>query len=485
MRREKITMSNNQNFKKITEDIIRDKKLRRAISRKSHFWFFHIYGNEYIKYETAPFQKEMLALTEDESIKNLIVVAFRGSAKSTIMTMSYPIWSILGEQQKKFVLIVSQTQQQAKQHLANIKREFETNEMLREELGPFRQEDEWSTSSLILPKFGAKIMAVSTEQSIRGIKYGPHRPQLIICDDVEDMNSVRTFESREKTYKWFTGEVLPLGDKDTKIITVGNLLHKDSLVMRLKNNLDNNKLEAVFKVYPIVDSDENILWSGKFQSREDLEKLKKETGDEVSWQREYMLRIISDEGQLIKENWLHYYDELPKNVEVRSIAVGIDLAISNKTTADYTAMVSAKIYGYGKDAKMYILPNPINQRLGFPEIIKNVMLLQNIFGSGATFYVENVAAQDYLVQNLKAEYPYINVVGVNVAGADKRSRLSATTFQIQSAHVLFPKQGAEMLIQQLLGFGSEKHEDLCDAFSMLVNEVTRVINEPMPEIYFF
>lgn len=147
---------NNENFKEIAEKIIKDKNLRKTLSRESHFWFFHIYGNEYIKYETAPFQKEILSLTEDESIKNMVIVAFRGSAKSTIVTMSYPIWSIIGKQQKKFVLIASQTQQQAKQHLSNIKREFETNEMLREELGPFKQEDEWSTSSLILPKFDAK-----------------------------------------------------------------------------------------------------------------------------------------------------------------------------------------------------------------------------------------------------------------------------------------------------------------------------------------
>lgn len=477
---EVISMIPSQDLQKMTEDIIKDKQLRRAISQKSHFWFFHIYCNEYIKHETAPFQKEMLTLTEDDNIKNLIIVAFRGSAKSTIMTMSYPIWSIIGKQQKKFVLILSQTQQQARQHLANIKREFEANEMLKEELGPFRQEDEWSTSSLILPNFGAKIMAASAEQSIRGIKFGPHRPQLIICDDVEDMNSVKTYEGREKTYKWFTGEVLPLGDKDTKIITVGNLLHKDSLVMRLKDNINNNKLEATFKAYPIIDNDSKALWSGKFINQADIEKLKREIGDEVSWQREYMLRIIATEGQVIKESWLQYYDELPKHLEVRNVAIGVDLAISQKTTADYTAMVCAKIYGYGPEAKIYILPNPINSRLDFSQIVKQIVLLSNTFGSGATFYIENVAAQEYLVQNLGYEYGHINVVGISVAGTDKRSRLNATTHQIQSGNVLFPKEGAEMLIQQLLGFGSERYDDLCDSFSLLVNEVTKDLNQPMP-----
>jgi predicted phage terminase large subunit-like protein len=417
-------------------------------------------------------------LTEDESIKNVVIVAFRGSAKSTIATMSYPIWSIIGKQQKKFVLIASQTQQQAKQHLSNIKREFETNEMLREELGPFKQEDEWSTSSLILPKFNAKIMSVSTEQSIRGVRYGPHRPQLIICDDVEDINSVKTFEGREKTYKWFTGEILPLGDKDTRIITVGNLLHKDSLVMRLKNNIENEKLNATFRAYPIIDENNKTLWPAKFTNSEDVSNFKKEIGDEVSWQREYMLKIISDKGQLIEEPWIHYYDELPQEQKPHNIATGVDLAVSQKTTADCTAMVSANIYGYNKDAKIYILPNPINKRLTFPRIIEQINLLHDTFGSGSIFYVENVASQDYIVQNLRSKYGHINVEGVGVAGLDKRSRLSATTYQIQSGKVLFPKKGAEDLIRQLLGFGSEKHDDLCDAFSLLINSTIKKVNGP-------
>ena len=216
------------------------------------------------------------------------------------------------------------------------------------------------------------------------------------------------------------------------------------------------------------------------RTKEKLEKLKREIGDEVSWQREYMLRIIATEGQVIKESWLQYYDELPKHLEVRNVAIGVDLAISQKTTADYTAMVCAKIYGYGPEAKIYILPNPINSRLDFSQIVKQIVLLSNTFGSGATFYIENVAAQEYLVQNLGYEYGHINVVGISVAGTDKRSRLNATTHQIQSGNVLFPKEGAEMLIQQLLGFGSEKHDDLCDSFSLLVNEVTKDLNQPMP-----
>ena len=58
-------------------------------------------------------------------------------AKSTIITMSYPIWTILGEQQKRFVLILCQTRVQAKQHMVNLKRELESNTLLKNDLGAF------------------------------------------------------------------------------------------------------------------------------------------------------------------------------------------------------------------------------------------------------------------------------------------------------------------------------------------------------------
>lgn len=175
-------------------DVLRNQRsVRMELARSSHYYFFHLYMGLYVKYPTAPFQRELYAITEDESIKHSVIVAFRGSGKSTIVTMSYPMWAVLGKQQKKFVVLISQTQPQARMHLVNIRREFESNELLRKDYGPMEEEsDEWGNMALVLPKLGARIIAVSSEQSIRGIRFGAHRPDLIIADDVEDMSSVTT-----------------------------------------------------------------------------------------------------------------------------------------------------------------------------------------------------------------------------------------------------------------------------------------------------
>jgi len=454
----------------LIDKILEDRKVRSIVTCESHYWFFNVYFSHYVTYETAEFQKELFALTEDESIRNLVAVSFRGSGKSTLMTLSYPIWAILGKQQKKHVVILSQTMPQAKQYLKNIKDELEKNEILRNDLGPFKEEtDEWRSFSLVLPKYNARITAASSEQSIRGLRHGAHRPDLIILDDVEDLNSVKTKESRNGTYNWVVGDVIPLGDKNTRLIFIGNLLHEDSLLMRLKENIENSKLEGLFKMYPLLDGDENIAWPGKYPDTDAIEVEKKKIGSESAFQREYMLRIISDQDRVVQREYINYYSELPKESPIATIT-GVDLAISEKDTADYTAIVSAKVFGYRDKAKIYILPNPLNERLDFIATKQRIKMIYDLLGRSWNhkIFIENVGYQESLIQLLKHEG--FRVEAFEVHGQDKRSRLAIISHLLQEGTVLFPEKGAELLIQQLVGFGIEKHDDLADAFAITIHK---------------
>ncbi len=500
---------NDEEMKKI----INNESLRVSLTKESHIWFFNVYFGHYITYEAANFHREMFALTENENITTLGMIAFRGSAKSTIFTLSYPIWAILGKQQKKFVIILGETQRQAKQHLVNIRKELESNELLKSDLGPFKEiEDEWGSYSLVIPKYNARITAASMEQTIRGMRHNQYRPDLLICDDIEDLNNVKTKEGRDKVYNWIAGEVVPAGDHNTRIIFIGNLLHEDSLLMRIKGKIINKELDGYFTEIPLIDSNDNITWPGKFPDMKSIEKEKKKIGDEISWQREYMLKIIPSSERAIHQEWIKYYDELPSieqrrmnpidwrkhdglteggkillseqirqnalkanplNLTYRYTATGIDLAASQKQSADFTAMVSARVYGSGKDLKIYILPNPINERLTFPEIITKAKSLSLALGNGlpTKLYVEEAAIQQYVPQQLVADgFP---AEGVKVSG-DKWFRLHLLSIYIQNGTIIFPKIGAELLISNLVNFGAEKHDDLADAFSLLINKIISV-----------
>lgn len=462
--------------------IKKKRSVRKSLAKNSHFWFFTIYFGHYISYPFAQFHHEMFSVTENTDLKLAVLVAFRGSGKSTLMSLSYPIWAITGVQQKKFVLIVSQTQTQARLHLSNIKRELESNELLKNDIGPFQEvSDEWGATSIVLSNFDARIAIASTEQSIRGMRHGQYRPDLVICDDVEDLNSIKTKESRDKTFQWLTSEVFPIGDNSTKIIVIGNLLHEDCLLMRLKSAIENKKLNGKFLSFPLVDEDETILWPAKFPNMEAVKKLRETIGTESAWYREYLLKIISDGNRVIHPEWIHYYDEILDTSDFQFTGTGVDLAISQKESADYTSMVTAKVYDRKEKLRIYILPNPVNERLDFPQTIERVKSLSEVLGRESKMFIEEVGYQKALIQQLASQK--VNCEGVGVGGQDKRCRLTLVSHLVQQGVVLFPRHGAEELISQLIGFGVEKHDDLADAFSLLLHKILEFDNKPIPGIY--
>ncbi len=480
----------------LLDTILTDKKVRIATTRSSHEWFFDVYLSHYLRYPPAPLQEEMIHMTEDETVRNAVIVSFRESAKSTILTLSYPLWAVMGKQQKKLVIIVAADIQKAKTYLGNIKAELERNELLRNDLGPFEEEEGWTSSSLILKNYDARIMAVSVGQGIRGLRHREHRPDLVIIDDVEDLKMIQLSDNRDNLYNWFLGEVMSAMQKDnSKVIVVGNLLHQDALPKRLEKAILEGRFSGIYKEYPLIDKGGRIAWPGKYPDMAEIDKERRVRGlDEITWQREYMLKIIPNEGQLVHEEWLHYYDQLPAFIgqnDHRFTSMAVDLAIAQTASADYTAIVSGEVYGYREDLKIYILPNPVNEKLTFPETVGRIVQMAQIFSQPPHIIVESVGYQLALVQRL--ESIGINAEGFIPHGTDKRARLSLITHLIQSGRILFPRYGAEKLIEQVLGFGIEKHDDLVDALVMLVLKVVekdntsghlifpRVDNQPVPK----
>lgn len=467
------------------EQLKTSRAMRKKLTEDSFYWFFHTYFSHYVKYPTSAFQKEMMDLASDTEIEQLVICAFRESGKSTIITTALPIWSIIGELQKKFVVICSQTQTQARLHLANIVKELENNELIRKDFWPYDwEENEMGVTAINLKKYGAKIIAISKEQTVRGIRHGEHRPDLIISDDIEDSRSVRTSDAREQTFKWYTSEILPLGGDHTKYITVGNLLHEDSLILRLRDSIENGKRNGVFKFYPIMNSDEVPLWIERFPDLEAIKKLEARIANSIQFQREYMLRLVPDEDQIICRDDIHYYDpEEPSldNHERYCRVVGVDLAISQKDSADYTALVYiyVAIDKKGRIVRYYVTGKPdglVNRRMDFNTTIEQVRDFNKKYNP--TFYVETTGYQEALVQALKDD----NIIDVECykPNQDKRARLNMIANYIKSGKIVFNKTGCEELITQLVGFGVEKYDDLVDALTCAIIMADQVDHTPPP-----
>lgn len=460
-------------LEEIFDVMLKDKRVRLSIVKRSHKFFFYFYFSHYAEFPVAPFHEEMFHITQDRDIRSAVILGFRGCGKSTLLSLSFPLWAILGEQKIKHVLILSKTEQKARTLLQQIKYELETNELLKKDLGPFQEErNGWNLVSLYLPHYDAKITAASTEQSIRGIRHKQYRPQLILCDDLEDMDSVKTKEGRDKIYNWLIGDVIPAGGKHTRLVITGSLLHEDSVIKRLQKNIEEKNMSGIYRSYPLLDENGKCAWPGKFPDQDAIEMEKTKGITEIAWQREYLLRVIPDEGQVIYPEWIHTYDKIPDGFQRNcyDILMGVDLAISEKETADFTAIVTAVILDRDENLKIYVLPNPVNRRMNFIQTVDQIKASYEV--NEKIYYrvgilVESVGFQKATVDML--EYHGLSAEAVKVT-SDKRSRLVTISNLIEKGTVLFPEKGAEDLIRQLLGFGIERHDDLVDAFTIVVHK---------------
>ncbi len=267
-------------MKKLTPEVIQavinDTAVRTALVYQNHEAFCSIYLRRHLKYEFAWFHKEMFRITESYQHKLNVFMAFRGSGKSTILNLSNVLWSITGKHQKKFVIVVSKTRVQSQSHFDNIKQELEENELLKHDLGPFQAtKEDWGAYTIEIPKYGAKIMCIGANQNIRGLKYRDHRPDLIICDDIEDINSFTDRDQIKTLYDWFIGELWSIGDETTNIVVLGNLLNPSSIMIKLYKAIKKKEMPGIFKAYPLLDDYNRILWSAKYPDAKTIKEIER------------------------------------------------------------------------------------------------------------------------------------------------------------------------------------------------------------------
>ena len=97
---------------------------------------------------------------------------------------------------KHYIIILSDSSEQAEGFLTDIKNELEENAALREDFGELVG-GVWKSSVALLAN-GTKIEAIGSGKKIRGRRHKQWRPDLIVCDDLENDENVATKEQRTK-----------------------------------------------------------------------------------------------------------------------------------------------------------------------------------------------------------------------------------------------------------------------------------------------
>lgn len=364
--------------------ILNNKKIRQAVAFESPFWFALLYLRDHFHYSFAPFHLEMFELIHQQEHDFIAMMAFRESGKSTIMNMTNALWSILGKPQKKFVIIISKTQEQAKNHFANIKSELKNNPLLKEDFGPFiESKEEWNKMSLDLIYHGSRIMSATGDQPLRGLKHNQYRPDLIICDDLEDTTAKTDRNESKVIYERFKNEIIPTGSDKTRIIVLGNLIHEESFLMRIKEDIESGTTKGIFRVYPLFDNNGKNLWQEKFCDHRIIEELRKKISPDV-WTKEYLLKFY---GVNEKDESPHHLSDGKENSEVKQTPL-----IKPMKRFIITAPAVPDL-SWGKDCLLWIAQNKIKTEKGREMEFDNHRFLKDIYNDLAPVQAVRKASQ--------------------------------------------------------------------------------------------
>ena len=427
------------------------------------------------------------------------VAAPRGHAKSTNLTFKGTMHSTLYGY-KHYPIIISDSSEQAEGFLDNIRVEFEENTAILEDFGPLAG-SVWR-SNVLVTKTNIKIEAIGSGKKIRGRKHRNWRPDLIILDDVENDENVRTPEHRKKLKDWFDKAVSKCGDDYTDIVYIGTLLHYDSLLAKTLANpaYRSIKYKAVIRfsqaddlwqqwetIFTDLSNDDReadalaffqahktamlegtqVLWEEKL-SYYDLMVMRVSEG-EASFNSEEQNEPINPDDCLFMEEWFDYYNEAEVNFGDPAFDFFgfIDPSLGKTKRSDFSAIVTlAKHKGSGY---MYVVDADIERR--HPDrIIADVLAkerwLRASFGHGyRKLGAETNQFQWFLKEELaKASAKaglYLPIEEVQQT-SDKVMRVQTLQPDVKNKYIKFNRRH-KRLLEQLTQFPMGAHDDGPDA----------------------
>ena len=427
------------------------------------------------------------------------VAAPRGHAKSTNLTFKGTMHSTLYGY-KHYPIIISDSSEQAEGFLDNIRVEFEENTAILEDFGPLAG-SVWR-SNVLVTKTNIKIEAIGSGKKIRGRKHRNWRPDLIILDDVENDENVRTPEQRSKLKNWFDKAVSKSGDDYTDIVYIGTLLHYDSLLAKTLTNpaYRSIKYKAVIQfsqaddlwqqwesIFTDLSNDDResealaffqahkeamlegtqVLWEEKL-SYYDLMVMRVSEG-EASFNSEEQNEPINPDDCLFMEEWFDYYNEAEVNFGDPAFDFFgfIDPSLGKTKRSDFSAIVT--LAKHRSSGYMYVVDADIERR--HPDrIIADVLAkerwLRASFGHGyRKLGAETNQFQWFLKEELaKASAKaglYLPIEEVQQT-SDKVMRIQTLQPDVKNKYIKFNRRH-KRLLEQLTQFPMGAHDDGPDA----------------------
>lgn len=307
---------------------------------------------------TPPFHRAAWALYSSPH-PQVMCVAPRDHAKSTGLTFDYILAEVLFRA-SDYVILISSTEDKASEQLSNISEELHDNVDLRKEFGVREFETDGKQDIVCVMEDGHRfrILARGAEQKIRGAMWKGKRPNLIVCDDMEDDEQVENKDRRAKFRRWFFRAAKQALSKSGKIRVHGTILHEDSLLARLAKCPKCGKLTYIcptgkcdhcgtvkswhhlqYKAHRAFDDFSDILWPERW-TEEQLRVRRQEfieDGDAAGYSQE-LLNDPQDSMSAFLRRDDFIPMSFPNDYETqKKINAGWDFAVSKADLANRTS----------------------------------------------------------------------------------------------------------------------------------------------------
>lgn len=526
-------VSQGDNFPEFRAEILREyrggapltgtKGLRRKLGAIDLEYFGRAYLPHYFVRESPKFHEELDGIWRDGVMKGLnplkdakeisrsngcrrAIEAPRGHAKSTTFTFKDSIHAAVYGY-KHYEIILSDSSEQAEGFLADIKTEFEENAAIKEDFGDLIGKV-WKAMVILLSN-GTKIEALGAGKKIRGRRHKQWRPDLILCDDLENDENVNTADQRKKLRNWFYKAVSKAGDTYTDIVYIGTLLHFDALLANVANNpsyktvkyqgvisfATNTELWDAWEAIYTDLSNENrqedgleffeanlremlegtaVLWEQKL-SYYDLMVIRISEG-EASFNSEIQNEPIDPESCTFNEEWFDYYDDgqLPPDFsDSKFLFIGAnDPSLGKNKKSD-----TSSIFALAKDLTtgyMYVVIADIAKRKPdqiITDAIENSRRLKRDYRKPYyQFGVETVQFQYYFAEIMKQKSAevgeYLPIVEINSV-QNKDARIQSLQPFVKNGYLKFSKKH-KTLLKQMFEYPMGKNDDGPDGLEMVV-----------------
>ena len=434
-----------------------------------------------------------------------VVAAPRGHAKSTNFTFKDSLHAILYAY-KHYILILSDSSEQAEGFLDDIKTELEDNGNIIMDFGSLKGEKAWRTG-VILTKTDIKAEAIGSGKKVRGRRHRNWRPDLIVLDDIENDENVNTPEQRRKLKNWFDKAVSKAGDTYTDIMYIGTILHYDSLLNNvLQNpryktkkyraviseatntklwdewegiytNLFNENHEEDARTFYEAHEEEmllgvEVLWEEKL-SYYDLMEIKVSEGT-ASFNSELQNDPIDPESATFNPEWFDYYE--PELVDFSSpefvFVAANDPSLGKNKKSDTSSIINLALST--KTGYMYVADASVERRK--PDVIiddvfeMNRRLKRDYKKGFYKFGVEVVQFQYFFKEVMAAksaeEGEYIPIEEIQ-STVNKVLRIESLQPVIKNKYLKFNREH-KTLLKQLQEFPMGKNDDAPDGLQMAV-----------------